>query len=117
MEINHKPQTTTEKERKNPMHEGLFLLLSHLAISQPEVAKESKLLIDKIDEAFDNYENTPGPPPSELIDSRIRAALESESFDSRIRSIIKEQNTPQQPEPAQNDEPQPGETNRKRARG
>jgi len=41
-----------KKERKDPVHRALHLLLHHTQISQPEISKEAHGLQDEIDEQF-----------------------------------------------------------------
>lgn len=41
-----------ERERKNPVHSALVLLLTHLQISQPEASKEAGKICGQLDDHF-----------------------------------------------------------------
>jgi len=51
-EIQHKPAPKDEIERKHPVHRALHLLLTHAAVQQPEIAKETAKIKDALDEEF-----------------------------------------------------------------
>jgi hypothetical protein len=72
LEIKHKdPEPTKEPERKDSVHRALHLLLHHAAVSQPEIAKEAKVLQGELDDRFMKAQPNPtrgrgaqAPPPS-----------------------------------------------------
>ena len=57
-----------ERERKNPVHKALMLILTHLAIQQPEAAKEIEKAKGALDDLFapENQMTMPEPGLNQL---------------------------------------------------
>jgi len=51
-EILKMAEVTRKIERRNPVHRSLHLLLTHLAIQQPEAGEDCRDLLGKLDDLF-----------------------------------------------------------------
>jgi 3-methyladenine DNA glycosylase AlkD len=52
-------EVKSEVERKNPIHKALNLLLRHLAVQQPEVAKDANKISAELDDLISQNEARP----------------------------------------------------------
>jgi hypothetical protein len=56
-------EVNVEQEIRNPVHAALTLMLAHLAISQPEVSKETRKLKAALDDHFSAAKQFAMPDP------------------------------------------------------